>query len=59
MSSAQMGLLFKPITPALSAATISNMPLKPPRSSTDSTGVAIPNAKTLTEYDAVALELVR
>jgi hypothetical protein len=30
-----------------------------PPSSTDSTGVAIPNAKTLTENDAVALELVR
>jgi hypothetical protein len=46
--------------PASSAATISKMPLNPPRSSpTDSTGVAIPNAKTLTEYDAVALELVR
>ena len=28
-------------------------------SSTDSTGVAIPNAKALIEYDAVALELVR
>ena len=28
-------------------------------SSTDSTGVANPNNKTLTEYDAVALELVR
>jgi hypothetical protein len=54
------GSPFHPTTHALSAATISKMPLKPPRSSpTDSTGVAIPNAKTLTEYDAVALELVR
>jgi hypothetical protein len=35
------------------------MPVKPPRSSpTDSTGVVIPNAGTLIEYDAVALELV-
>jgi hypothetical protein len=43
--SAQMGLLFHSTTPGLSAATISKMPLKPPRpSSTDSTGVAIPNA---------------
>ncbi len=60
MCPAQMGLLFQPTTPALSAATISKMPLKPPvPSSTDSTGVAIPNAKTLIEYRAVARELVR
>jgi len=52
----QIGLVFHPTTPALSAATISKMPLKPPLpSSTESTGVAIPNNKTLTEYDAVAL----
>jgi len=56
-----MGLLFHLTTPALSAATISKMPLKPPRSSsTDSTPVSpTPNAKALTEYGAVALELVR
>ena len=59
MSPAQRGLLFHPTTPALSAATISKMPVKPPRSSpTDSTGVVIPNTGTLIEYDAVALELV-
>ena len=46
MCPAQMGLLFQPTTPALSAATISKMPLKPPLpSSTESTGVAIPNNK--------------
>jgi hypothetical protein len=45
---------------AFSAATISKMPVKPPRSSpTDSTGVAIPNTGTLIDYDTVALELVR
>jgi hypothetical protein len=53
---AQVGLLFTRPPPASSAATISKMPLKPPHSSpTDSTGVTIPNARTLTEYDAVAL----
>jgi hypothetical protein len=55
-----MCLLFHPTTPVLPAATISKMPLKPPRpSSAESTGVGIPNAKMLIEYDAVALELVR
>jgi len=54
---AKKGLLFQPTAPASPAATISKMPLKPPApSSTDSTGVAIPNAKTLIEYDAVALD---
>jgi hypothetical protein len=53
------GLLFTRPTLALSAATISKMPVKPPRSSpTDSTGVVIPNTGTLIEHDAVALELV-
>ena len=53
------GLLFTRPTLALSAETISKMPVKPPRSSpTDSTSVVIPNTGTLIEYDAVALELV-
>ena len=52
-----LGLLFH-LPRALSATTISKMPVKPPRPSpTDSTGVAIP-PKTLTEYDAVAPGLV-
>jgi hypothetical protein len=41
MFPAQMGLLFTRPPPASSAAAISKMPLKPPRSSsTDSSGVA-------------------
>jgi hypothetical protein len=57
---ARMGLLFQPATLALSAATISKVAVKPAApSSTDTTGVAVPNAKALTEYEAVALELVR
>ena len=53
------GLLFTRPALALSAATISKMPVKSRRSSpTDSTGVVIPNTGTLIEYDAVALELV-
>jgi hypothetical protein len=52
------GVSFSPDPPW--PATISKMPVKPPRSSpTDSTGVVIPNTGTLIEYDAVALELVR
>jgi hypothetical protein len=46
--------------PASSAAAISKMSLKPLLpSSTESTGVANPNAKPSIEYHAVALELVR
>jgi hypothetical protein len=55
------GSPFHPMPPALAAATISKMPVKPlPPSSTNCTGVAkIRTTKTLTAYDAVGLELVR
>jgi hypothetical protein len=54
----QMGLLFHPTTPALAPATISKTPLKPlppPQHRCRHSE----NAKTLIEYHAVALELVR
>jgi hypothetical protein len=51
---------FSTRPPPLAAATISKMPLKPPRpSSTDSAGVLHSERQTLIEYDAVALERVR
>jgi hypothetical protein len=56
MSPAQMGLLFHPTTPASSAASISKDATKaaaPPRLTAPVSPT--PNAKTLTEYDAVAL----
>src|SRR5258707_5050107 len=59
MEAPQMGLLFHPPPPALAAATISKMAVKPP-SPPRTTALVSPlrTTKTLTEYDAVALELV-
>jgi hypothetical protein len=60
MSSAQAGLLFQPTHPRLVRCNDFKDAIKAAAaSSTDSTGVTIPNAKTMIEYDAVALELVR
>jgi hypothetical protein len=56
----QMGLLFRPTTPGLVRCNdFKDASKAAAPSSTDSTGVAIPNAKTLIEYHAVALEMVR
>ncbi len=60
MFPAQMGLLFHPTTPALSAATISKAAVKPAAPpSTNSSSVAISSTKNVTEYHAVALVSTR
>ena len=54
------GSPFHPTHLALSAATISKMPVKPPRSPRLTAPVSpFQTPETLIEYDAVALELVR
>jgi hypothetical protein len=56
----QMGLLFHPTIPRLVRCNDFKDATKAAAApSTDSSGVAIPNTKTLIEYRAVALELVR